>query len=317
MNFISKLVNLIKDEDFVFIQTHNFPDHDAVSSAFGLQNILEKFSIKSYLVYEGEIQRDSLKRMIKQLDIDIQKNTHYDMVASDKIIIVDGCKGNKNVTDLIGDEIAVIDHHIINDPEDVKLIYIKPQYGSCSTIIYSFYDSLKIEINQRVATALLIGLNMDTALLTREVSEEDINAYASLYTRADISLVNSILRNYIQVKDLDFYKKAINNVKIFKSFAYCFFPEGCNQNLLGILGDFLLALKEIDFVVLAANNKGKINFSLRSERNDWNAARIIQDALYSIGFGGGHTDMAGGIINKAELFNEKDFYHKFINILNL
>ena len=212
MHFINKLIKFIKDEEFIFIQTHNFPDHDAVASAFGLQQLLNVFNIKSYLVYEGEIQRDSLKSMISQLNIDIRPNSDYEMITSDKIIIVDGCKGNKNVTDLIGDEIAVIDHHIVEDPEDVKFIYLKPEYGSCSTIIFSFYKHFKIDIKQEVADALLIGLNMDTSLLTREVSEEDIKAYSYLYTRSDVALVNTILRNYIQVKDKLFKVKNSNQL---------------------------------------------------------------------------------------------------------
>jgi len=48
--------------------------------------------------------------------------------------------------------------------------------------------------------------------------------------------------------------------------------------------------------VLCARNNGVINVSVRSEREEWNASRVVQAALDGIGFGGGHADMAGGII---------------------
>jgi nanoRNase/pAp phosphatase (c-di-AMP/oligoRNAs hydrolase) len=161
----------------------------------------------------------------------------------------------------------------------------------------------------------MIGINMDTALLTRGVSRFDIEAYAEMYDLSDIRLQNSILRNYIQTKDLHFYRHAIDNVRIADEIAFCYFPEGCNQNLLGILGDFFLALEEVEFVILCANNGGSINFSLRSEKSGWNAARTIQSVLDGIGFGGGHADLAGGMIPAGRTFDPDWILNKFRSLL--
>jgi len=315
MKNIIELIESIKNEKFVFIQTHNFPDHDAVACAYGLSVFFEHFGIKSKLVYDGDIQRDSLFVMIDSLKIEIKNIKEYDMKAEDKIVIVDGCKGNKNVTDLIGDEVGVIDHHQVQKAEDVPFNDIRSNYGACSSIIFSYFYENNITIPKNAASALLIGINMDTSLLTRGVAKEDIFAYSGLYTSADITLVNSILRNFIQEKDLTFYKNAIENVKIKDYVAFCYFPEGCNQNMLGILGDFFLALKEVNFVILLAKNGDKINFSLRNEGKNWNCNLIIQEVLKGIGFGGGHVEMAGGIITDASLFNEKEIYDKFMKLL--
>ena len=170
--------------------------------------------------------------------------------------------------------------------------------GACATLIHGYWDEAAEVDPRQVATALMIGINMDTALLTRQVSRTDIQAYADLYTRADIRLENSILRNSIQTKDLAFYRHALANVQIRDGVAFCWFPDGCNQNLLGILGDFFISLEEAEFVVLCARNGGVINVSVRSEREDWNASQVVQAALDGIGFGGGHADMAGGIIRE-------------------
>jgi nanoRNase/pAp phosphatase (c-di-AMP/oligoRNAs hydrolase) len=312
MSIIQPLIDFLKPEDFVFIQTHNFPDHDAVASAFGLQRLLENFGIKSNLIYEGDLQRDSLSKMIKALNIVIGHSSTFDLKENHKIIVVDGCKGNKNVTDLIGEEIAVIDHHEVKTTDDILFTDIRKHCGACSTIINSYYEKSGLPVPRDVATALMIGINMDTALLTRGVSEDDVTAYANLYPIADIPLQNSLLRNYIQTKDLDFYRYAINKIKIEKGVAFCYFPEGCNQNLLGILGDFFLALEEVQFVILSANNENTINFSLRNEREDLNASLIIQDVLKGIGFGGGHQDLAGGVIQDKALFDADAIYGAFM-----
>ena len=59
---------------------------------------------------------------------------------------------------------------------------------------------------------------------------------------------------------------------------------------------------------LCARNGGQINFSLRSEVEKWNAALIVQDILKGKGFGGGHRDMAGGIMRDPRLFSEAEFF---------
>lgn len=318
MAFIHKLLEFVKESDLpLYIQTHNFPDHDAVASAFALQQLFRNQGIDSSLVYEGTIERDSLKKMIDVLGIEIKHISSYSMREEDQIIIVDGCKWNKNVTDLVGDEIGVIDHHRVSHPDDVPFVDIRSDWGSCSTIIFSYYEELKLEIPNEVATALLIGIDMDTQLLTRHVHSHDIHAYALLYQLADTSRVNSVLRNYIQLKDLNFYKEAIERLKLHKTFAYCYFPGGCNQNLLGILGDFFLALQEVEFVVLVAHNGDVINFSVRNENESWSASRIIQKVLKGRGFGGGHIEMAGGIIKEMSLFSEEAIYRGLISELGL
>jgi nanoRNase/pAp phosphatase (c-di-AMP/oligoRNAs hydrolase) len=167
----------------------------------------------------------------------------------------------------------------------------------------------------RVATALLLGLDVDTALMTRGVEHGDLEAYSFLYVRADMQFINTNLRNSIQVKDFDFYIKALTRVRRDDNIMFCYFDDGCNQNLMGIIGDFFLTAVEIDLVCLAARNGNVINFSMRSEKKEWNAAFVIQRLLEGIGFGGGHADMAGGIIKDVELFYEDDFFIKLISLL--
>jgi nanoRNase/pAp phosphatase (c-di-AMP/oligoRNAs hydrolase) len=308
---LGTLFSTLKARERVFIQTHDFPDHDAIASAFGMQKLLESRSIPSRIVYCGELQRDSLVETIRSLGIVALPSAAAPMSLRDAIVIVDGCKGNKNVTDLPGDEVAIIDHHQVKSPEDVPWSDVRAAYGACSTIVFSYFAETATPLPREAATALLIGINMDTALLTRGVSQSDISAYSKLYSLANVPLVNSILRNFIQQKDLDFYRRAIQGVRISDSLAFCYFPEGCNQNMLGILGDFFLALKEVKFVALCAKNDGKINFSLRSEEPSWNCNLVIQKVLAGRGFGGGHADMAGGIIPDAALFDPEGTFRLF------
>ncbi|MBN1798500.1 MAG: DHH family phosphoesterase [Spirochaetales bacterium] len=315
MEQFKKLLNILKTQKHAYIQTHNFPDHDAVASSFALQYLLERNNISSTIIYVGEIQRMSLKRLIQELDIPIKREDACLRTEQDKIIIVDGCKGNKNVLDLIGQELAVIDHHNVTSPDDVIYSDIRPEYGACASILFDYFRSENQEIPRKIATALLTGLLVDTALMTRGVCAADLEAYAELYVRADVGFVNSLLRNCIQKKELSFYKYVIENVKVQERFAFCYFGEGCNQNLLGIIGDFLLSLNEVDFVFLCAKNNDTINISVRSEVPRWNAAAVTRQVLDGIGFGGGHSDLAGGIIEHCRELNQEDMFRRVVSAL--
>lgn len=306
-----RLFPLLEGTPFVYIQTHNFPDHDAVASAYGLQVLLKHFNISSRLVYDGEISRSSLSRMIHSLGIDIRHISGYSMEERQKIIIVDGCKGNNNVTELTGDEIAVIDHHEVSAPQDVPYSDIRPEYGACATIVYSYFRDLGVVVPRDAATALMLGITMDTSHFIRGADREDLDAYAELYASADVALVNTIARNDVSYPDLRFYEYAFENLEISGRFGFVYFHRGCGKNLLGIISDFILALDEVDFVVLCAANDGVVNFSVRSEKTEWDASVIMRQVLEGIGFGGGHSDMAGGVIKDASLFDRERIHTAF------
>ncbi len=301
---VTDLITLLKNEKYVYIQTHDFPDEDAVASAYALKFLFLRNGIDSRIVYAGEIQRGSLHRLIKELSIDIKHAWEYKIKSSDRIVIVDGCKGNQNVSDLKGRNTAIIDHHPAVVEEKVDFYDVRTEYGSCATIIFKYFEELNIEMTQKVASALLAGILVDTAHLTRRTSSEDVKAHAKIYTISDNLLVNTILRNNIQKKDLSFFKEALQIARIQNGFAYCYFKSGCSQNLLGIIADFLLTIEEVSFVFMCANNKGRINISLRSERIEWHCASIIHEVLEGIGVGGGHYDIAGGVIEDLNLFDE-------------
>lgn len=314
---IEGLLQELQKEDLVYLQCHNFPDPDAICCSFSFQHLLKIYEIDSKIVYDGDIQRDSLQEVVENIGVDVRKSTVYDIQSDDKIVILDGCKGNRNVATLPGDYIAVIDHHQVPAPDDVPYLDIRPEYGSCCTVIFTYYEKLNIPISKEVATALLIGINMDTALLTRGVCEHDVRAYVNLYHLADTEYVNFVMRNFIRVDDLPFYQHVIRELQVKDELGFCYFENGCGQNLLGILGDFVLALEEIDFVVLCANNGGKVNFSIRSEVVAWNASDIVQELLKGIGFGGGHADMAGGFVQDVSLFDPNAIFERTSELLKM
>lgn len=289
------------------IQAHDFPDHDAVSSSWALAHLLGHFGVRTVLTYNGLIDRISLKNMIDWLEIDIRHWSDCDLTEDDKIITVDGCIGEKNVMDLPGDEIAVIDHHQVSAPGELWFEDIRPHYGATATIIYEYYTALDIPIPTPVATALHVGLMIDTANLTRGIDDADIQAFACFQKIADKRLIGQICRNSMRQSEMSYFVDLLTNLRVHDKTAFGWLQGGCPKNMLGILGDFLIAIDELDTIILAAQQEQFIQLSLRTENRDINVGRLVKNLLLQqdIGFGGGHWHMAGGIIDRGK-YNPPD-----------
>ena len=70
MNKLNELVALCRGH-LVYIQTHNFPDPDAIASAFGLQRLLELYGVESVLCYDGRIDKLSASKMLDIFNIEM------------------------------------------------------------------------------------------------------------------------------------------------------------------------------------------------------------------------------------------------------
>lgn len=315
---IKKLLNYLENNipnKKIYIQAHNFPDQDAMSSAFGLQTLLKIKGYSSEIVYDGVLQRYSLLKMMNELKIEAYNIADLEITSDSLIIHVDSTCGQSNVTKLPGTSIAVIDHHQVSDPGGVPFVDIRSNYGSCSTIIGTYFKDLNIEPSIEAATALKIGLSIDTAMLTRGVNHQDLEIFNWLFNSANNTLVDRILRNNLRLSDLKYFNLLLNKINIYKKLYYCYFPDGCEKNLLGILGDFALSLDEIETVVLMAKNENEINISVRNEMPNKNANELVQHVLKDIGSGGGHENLAAGVIWDADKFDEDMFHKKVISYI--
>ena len=109
MNCLEEIIASISGNR-VYIQTHNFPDPDAIASAYGLSVLLEKYGFSSSICYQGKIERFSTNGFIEKLGIKLTSlDELHEMIETDEIILVDSQKGNANITDAIGNEIICID----------------------------------------------------------------------------------------------------------------------------------------------------------------------------------------------------------------
>lgn len=308
------LVSILKNHT-VFIQTHNFPDPDAISSAFGLQQFLSHYGINASLCYDGRIDRLSSKKMLDTFGITMFSQTELShMKESDYIVLVDSQKMNSNVTDFIGEEIACIDHHPIFFPYNYEYSDIRP-VGACASIIASYYRDTETPISPECAAALAYGIKMDTADFTRGTTRLDTDMLSYLFPHANWSLLNNMYSNTMEFDDLRAYGAAIQNIKIYDRTGFAFIPFNCAQALIAIISDFILSLDVVDVAIVYAMQTDGIRFSIRSEDNRVHAGILISHILDGLGSGGGHPSMAGGMIPNDHLKLLGENLHNTIHTL--
>lgn len=301
MNDFRDLVKICKGRK-VYIQTHNFPDADAVGSAYGVKKLFEHFGIASDLCCSGQIDRKATAKMLdiigtEMLSYDALKNT---LKPDDYIVCVDSQKNGGNITDFVGEEIACIDHHPTTS--DAQYLYHDVLItGACSSMVAWYFKELGIELDSNTATALLFGLKMDTNNFTRGVTLFDIQMFEFLFPFSDAQKITNLENSTIQFADLRAYGNAIDNIKVFGFTGFACIDFQCPDGLIAAVSDFILALEEVEVAIVYSTRADGWKFSVRSENPSIHAGELIAAALVGMGNGGGHASMAGGYVAKAKI----------------
>jgi nanoRNase/pAp phosphatase (c-di-AMP/oligoRNAs hydrolase) len=301
----------------VVIQTHDFPDHDAMASAFALSLLLERFGFAPKLLYRGVIRSYSLWSMISDLAIPVTR------VSGDvgeewrhaPCIVVDGNPTNSNAQQITDRLFGVIDHHGNSGLPDCPFVDIRNDYGACSSIIESYWHELDLSPDKVAATALLMGIQMDTDFLSRRVHRADLDALHRIFLIADWEYGSRMVKTALSKKDLNSLQTAIANARMQEGIFFTVINEDTTQEVISIMADFFLRLREV-FITILVENKGETRpVSVRSQVPEVSAARIIQTALQGIGEGGGHDYMAGGLLFPGVEINDADLFQRFFSAI--
>lgn len=297
----TKLEQLIKviTKPKVYIQMHNYPDQDAIASAFGLQELLRYKGYESVICYQGEIDKVNTIVMVETLGIELYDVDDLTMGEDDEIIIVDGQKGNINLQELNATEIACIDHHPMQDTDGYRFFDIR-KVGACASVIAEYFVENEIPVSEKTATALVYGIKMDTANLMRQTTAHDVDMFCYMYKKANLKTLLLFEGSSLQMKDLDAYRKALANLKVCgNGIGFANVGVDCTEAMMGTLSDFIMSLEAVRFSVVYSYRAGGLKISLRSEVPKLDASIIIRRALEGYpGGGGGHPGMAAGFVPK-------------------
>ena len=291
------LIEVLDKHNPVLVQAHDYPDHDAIASAYALCELLLRAGFSADLTFAGEIQSISLSIMMERLAIRYLPFDDAERLPGAQTIVVDGSPVDGTIQRIAGNLVAVIDHHPYTVPPDCPIVDIRTETGSCSSIIWTYWLDSGEETDKTTATALLAGIQLDTDFLSRQVSKTDLDAHYELFFMGNYELAREIVRTTLKLDQVREIGKAFTSSRVDGSTMLIELKEDYSSELLSVLADFLLRLQEITFVIAVEIRGEEYHLSARTRDRTIDAGSIIRASLAGIGTGGGHRHMAGGIIS--------------------
>ena len=296
-----RLIDLEKYEK-ITIQCHDNPDADALASGYGLYCYYKSKGKDVRLVYSGgnKIQKSNIRLMVEELHIPVE----YIPVGMGETVQVEGllitvdCQyGSGNVTGLVCDEIAIIDHHQL-DREEVPQSEIQPKLGSCATLVWKLLKDEEFDIDAEVylGTALYYGLYTDTNQFTELDNPLDRDMREGV--TVDRNLITLFRNSNLSLKELEVAGIALIRYSFNADYEFAVIKaQPCDPNILGLISDFLLQVDVIKSCVVFNEVDGGYKFSVRSCVKEVNASELAAYLAEGIGSGGGHRAKAGGFIS--------------------
>lgn len=294
-----KLSDLLNFEN-IAIQCHDNPDADAIASGFALYEFFKTANKKVTFFYGGKtaINRANLLEMIKLLHIPLLY-IKYPNFVNGVLVLVDCQRGGVNVKETLTKEVAVLDHHV-QDRVPPALHVIRPDLGSCSTLVWHLLNELNFEFSSEVVTALHYGLYADTSGFSeiRHPLDRDLRDVSGLQHH----ILKVLKSTHLSLTDLPLISAALQNVSYFDTQRFAIVPvRSCDPITLGLISDLAIQIEGVDIVVAYSEMQGGFKFSVRTITRENKAtdiaAWLTEGPLGAIGSGGGQGEKAGGFIN--------------------
>jgi nanoRNase/pAp phosphatase (c-di-AMP/oligoRNAs hydrolase) len=305
------------DRQLVVLQ--DFPDPDALSSAWAYKLIAQQYDIRCDIVYAGTLSHQENIALVKLTGLPVQRWTVQ--VAKDKDLsayqgsaFIDNQGTTTQLLPLIqqvGIPITVvIDHHTIQGEMHAEFNDIRSQARATATIFTQYLQAglLKLDTSNsehiKCATALMHGLRSDTNRLM-QAQEEDFLAAGYLSRFYDAQLLNAVLQSSRSKRVMDVIERSLRNRIIQNSFSIAGvgYLRYDDRDAIPQAADFLVTEENVHTAVVYGivhdedEELEVVIGSLRTNKLTLDPDEFIKEAFgqdtHGRFFGGGRS-MAGG-----------------------
>jgi len=296
---ISELKKVLFSAKEVLIVSHVRPDGDTIGSALSLREVLINQGIKVDLVCDGEIPSKFAFLPESQL---YKKPEEVDKVYPLCVFVdvaSDGQMGESYKFLYSHKEVVNIDHHVSNKGY-AKYNYVEDK-SACCELMYCLYKEFGIELTQKTATFLLLGMVTDTGNFghsnttaeTLKIAGELVSKGANLYQ------INLNMFKNQPMERSKLYLDIISNSKYFldnKMALIIIKQEDLNRynltsNVTEGFIDYNLTISGIEISVSLLETKDKtFKVSFRSK------GKVDVNRIAGTFGGGGHVNASGAML---------------------
>lgn len=289
LNSLNEVADVLEKMDNIHIVTHAYPDGDALGSAFALCRMFQKLGKRSAVVLD--------KKMPKKFEF----MTNYVSLQDfdpDYILAVDLADTSLLGTTLQSEKVNLcIDHHISNK-NFAEVNYVDPSSAATAEIIYDLIRYLNLDLDEKIAEALYIGIASDTGCFKYSNTTHKSHEIASELMKQNIN-VAKINENLFILKSknkLELERTLYKNLEYFcdSKLAITFVTldemKKCeiNENECDGISSIPVSINGVSIgITIREKSSDNYKVSVRTTSNQ-NASQIA-----SLFGGGGHDKAAG------------------------
>lgn len=297
----------------------DFPDPDALSSAWAYQLMAQPYDIECDIVYAGTLSHQENIALVKLTGLPATRWSTNSLKDRD-LSIYQGCvlvdsQGNTSqlmpyVKQARIPILIVIDHHSQQGNIQAEFTDLRPKIRATATILTQYIQAGLLDLNSnnnthvKCATALMHGLRSDTNGL-RQAQEQDLLAAAYLSRVYDPQLLNAVLQSARSHRVMDVIERSLKNRLIQNNFSiagvgYLRYED---RDAIPQAADFLVTEENIHTAVVYGiihdedHDIEVVIGSLRTHKLTLDPDEFIKEALGKNALGryyGGGREMAGG-----------------------
>ena len=219
------------ERQLVIIQ--DFPDPDALSSAWAYQLIAQQYEIQCEIVYAGILSHQENIALVKLTGLPakrwgIQTLKERDLSVYQGCVLIDTQGTTSQLMPLVREQklpiTVIIDHHTDQGEVEAEFVDLRAQTRSTATILTQYIQSGLLNFNTsnnkhvKCATALMHGLRSDTNRLM-QAQEEDFLAAAYLSRFYDVQLLNAVLQMARSKRVMDVIERSLRNRIVKNNFS--------------------------------------------------------------------------------------------------
>ncbi|QDZ40195.1 bifunctional oligoribonuclease/PAP phosphatase NrnA [Euhalothece natronophila Z-M001] len=324
------------ERQLVIIQ--DFPDPDALSSAWAYQLIAQQYEIQCDVVYAGILSHQENIALVKLTGLPakrwgIQTLKERDLSVYQGCVLLDTQGTTSQLMPLVREQklpiTIIIDHHSDQGDVGAEFMDVRGHTRATATILTQYIQAGLLKFNPsnskhvKCATALMHGLRSDTNRLM-QAQEEDFLAAAYLSRFYDAQLLDAVLQMSRSKRVMDVIERSLRNriVKNNFSIAGVGYLRYDDRDAIPQAADFLVTEENVHTAVvygIVHNEHEELEVvigSLRTTKLTLDPDEFIKEAFgrdtQGRYFGGGRY-MAGGFevpLGFLYGFNEHSEYAK-------
>ncbi len=294
---LSEIDGVLSGATHVAVFTHDFPDPDALASAWGITALVEeRYSARARIIFGGFVERAENAAMIRVLDIVCTNVADVDEGQFDRVVLVDtqpDTGNNSLAKDVTVD--LVLDHHPrVETARAVRLWDVRSDWGATASVVTGHLQEAGVNVDAKLATALFFGIKTDTHSLGEGATSHDVRWYEWLFSRISHRHLSQIERPALSGEHFRVMARALSRARIYENVVVCHLGEVASPESVGEIVDLLVRRDGVDWAVCTGEAMGAMSISVRASRIGLSARALAGKLVEGIGISGGHAQSAGG-----------------------